>query len=127
MLPEGFSEESASLNVSKFPKIPKFLKPPNIITRVMMLPEGVVARRFRLSQVHVSRLIEHYEFLEEMKGKLSPDIIPMGIMLPERLIREVRRAAYKTLRVRRKQKAKAAAPHHHTCDKLPAREGWLKT
>lgn len=44
-----------------------------------------VGDRFKLSKVHVSRMIEHYEFLEELK-------LPRGNMLPEGIMREVRRA-----------------------------------
>ncbi|MEM3577609.1 MAG: hypothetical protein QXX51_04040 [Candidatus Bathyarchaeia archaeon] len=51
--------------------------------------QQAVADKFKIAQPHVARLIEHYEFLEEMKGKMPSYIIPRGIMLPEGFIREV--------------------------------------
>jgi len=67
--------------------------PPNIATRVAMLPERVpdkypkqkaIADRFKLSESYVWQLIEHYEFLEKIN-------LPRGKLLPERVAREIRR------------------------------------
>jgi len=72
----------------------KQVLPPNISTRVELLPEGVpdkypkqkaIADRFKLSESYVWQLIEHYEFLEKIN-------LPRGKLLPERVAREIRRA-----------------------------------
>jgi len=54
--------------------------------------QQTIADKFKIAQPYVARLIEHYEFLEKMKGKMPPNIMPRGIMLSERVVREVRRA-----------------------------------
>ena len=68
--------------------------PPNIATRVAMLPERVpdkypkqkaIADRFKLSESYVWQLIEHYEFLEKIN-------LPRGKLLSEGGAREIRRA-----------------------------------
>lgn len=44
------------------------------------------------SHLFVSRLIAHFEEIERMKEALPSNIVPRGTMLPERVVREIRRA-----------------------------------
>ena len=53
----------------------------------------VVAKRFGFKDhAIVSRLINHYQAVEELKKALPPNIVPRGTMLPEGVVREIRRA-----------------------------------
>jgi len=55
--------------------------------------QEAVADRFGFkAAAQVSRLISHYEFMEELATMLPANILPRGKMLPERVVREIRRA-----------------------------------
>jgi ParB/RepB/Spo0J family partition protein len=55
--------------------------------------QEAVADRFGFETAsQVSRLISHYEFMEELATMLPANILPRGKMLPERVVREIRRA-----------------------------------
>ncbi|MEM3578465.1 MAG: ParB/RepB/Spo0J family partition protein [Candidatus Bathyarchaeia archaeon] len=54
--------------------------------------QTAVANTFGVSQETVSRLISHYEALENIKQNLPQKIMPRGINLPEGIMREIRRA-----------------------------------
>ena len=46
----------------------------------------------RFSQELDSRLLLHYEAVEQLKSKVQPNIMTRVIMLPEGVVREIRRA-----------------------------------
>ncbi|MEM3697840.1 MAG: ParB/RepB/Spo0J family partition protein [Candidatus Bathyarchaeia archaeon] len=51
------------------------------------------ARRFGfVTHAQVSRLISHFEFMEELKKKLPTMFVPHGTSIPEGITREIRRA-----------------------------------
>jgi ParB/RepB/Spo0J family partition protein len=53
----------------------------------------VVAHRFGYKDhAQIVRLLSHYETVEQLKGVLPANILPRGKMLPERVVREIRRA-----------------------------------
>jgi ParB/RepB/Spo0J family partition protein len=51
-----------------------------------------LGKRIRLPQSYVSMLIAHYESVEELKKAVPSNIITRVITLPEKVVREVRRA-----------------------------------
>ena len=54
--------------------------------------QEAVAERFNLSRQLVGFLIAHYEVLDQLMSDMPPNIATRVAMLPERVVREVRRA-----------------------------------
>ncbi|MEM3875240.1 MAG: ParB/RepB/Spo0J family partition protein [Candidatus Bathyarchaeia archaeon] len=54
--------------------------------------QQALANKFKVTQRMVSYLVSHYEFIEQIKGRLPPNIRTRVLMLPEAMIREVKRA-----------------------------------
>jgi len=54
--------------------------------------QQALASRFGLTQPRVAQLIQHYETIENLKQSIPSDVITRVIMLPETVVREVRRA-----------------------------------
>jgi hypothetical protein len=54
----------------------------------------VLAKRFGYGEDHVQvvHLINHYEAVEQLKGAVPSNMVTRVTMLPERIVREVRRA-----------------------------------
>jgi hypothetical protein len=54
--------------------------------------QKTLTNRFKISEQHISELIEHYEFIEKLSKVLPPTQSASAERLPEWVVREIRRA-----------------------------------